>query len=358
MKTERIHPSLVHLVYPFAKKVGHLDREQLLDGSELISELAKCAPRDVFLDEANDEVFARHVYELIIYGEFVRSGRNVIAPAPRLATLLDKTDLDTVLVGDCPLPFRCFYIAFPESVTFPAPSGRPWIGAYIEHTEGVLQHVNIRLVTAPKYGSDDWYRHIPDSEDVVLDLSEPEATILEALQRAPEARLALEDIGFYGEAYDGFDKEVAKDADRALSSNSIRNALRLVFNTLCYLNNVEDGGTVSYPDDAPTDLIAAASTGSKSSRTKARGNLTAAGFIHIHVYGTHLPHEHRPTAEGDERHSPSAHWRRGHWRRQRHGPAWALTKTVWIRPTMVGGTPDADEAPTRIYHVEEPRAEK
>lgn len=302
-------------------------------------------------------------------GMFAAAGRNVFLLAPKLMTMLDRTDLAAVRAGDVHLPFTAFYVSFGDAFdgALPGPPNRI-DGAYVSQpAPGHLQvlvtsrRLDTRPDTAARWPfSRDLYFYGPfdttDPEmgfDAILDAAVGRDITIDPSITAPDPDMVLR-------LSDG--RQALVQDVRGLTAGeqaaynreglpSFRRALALVINALCYLGSGEpEIDEPAYPDDVPADAVGAVASGRRSQQDRARARLLDEGFVPVRIVGRSVASEPSDSGEPSGR-SVSAHWRRGHWRRQPVGVGRASIRLTWVRPALVRGERGAPEV-GHLYTVE------
>lgn len=304
-------------------------------------------------------------------GRYSAFGRNIYVMSPNLLAMLDHTDLDSVRVRDIRLPFDAFHISFADNFDGSLPGPPNCIdGAYVSRSgpDRLEIVVTSRRLDAKPNDSRRW----PFSRDLYyyapLDTSNGERTFAEILDRAIgiEIKIAADAIEPdpdmladlpNGEAVSVHDVRHLTEAEQA-SYNSeglpvFRRALALLVNGLCYMTAEPQDTHVRLPDDAPANLVADISQGTRGHRNRAKAQLLQRGFSFLHIIGGAISSSTRQDGAGAGSEVLS-HWRRGHWRRQPHGPARAEVRLVWIKPTLVRAD-RGDPQHGHLYQVDRDR---
>ncbi|MTJ93587.1 MAG: hypothetical protein F8N36_12085 [Desulfovibrio sp.] len=385
--SSHIHPMRYMRNRPFARKAMQLYRRMVgrgiptMEALQAITGLMMPAYNDGIMSlpfekrpERPTAMITQEMSLAMHVGAFVEHGRNIFFLEPHIVELLDRTDLTGVRCCDIRLPFDSFHISFGDAFDgcLPGPPNKI-DGAYITtHPQhgGSFQVVvtsrrlDVRNPDKPNRWplSRDLYFYAP------LDISDPEATIEDAVRKAvvsgeikiQQTALAPDDDAVV-ETQSGpvlvRDVRHLTDADETAWTRealpTFRRALALVVNALCYLNATEeDGEERELPDDAPPDLKAQWKSPKVNLRDRAKAGLLERGFIPV-VVRKSAPGQHgnEPGAGGEGR-PVEAHWRRGHWRRQPYGQGRALIKLKWIRPTLVASDgSDIPDTPGHLYRL-------
>lgn len=359
-----IHPMRYMRVRPFARRVtqlySRLAGRQMLS-SEGLQEVADLVashynqtierlpredrperPTRMIVEEAS---LACHV------GAFIEYGRNVFHVSPELVSLLDRTDLDGVRISDIRLPFTVFHISFGSAFDGSLPGPPNQIdGVYISQLQRTFLEI---LVTSRRLGnyyksnnwpfSRDWYFYAPldisnterTFEDLLADAIKKDAVVLEPQLVGPDPDFAAEIDSRTLLVRDVRYKTAAEHAQYTAEGLPVfRQVLALAVNALCYLNATNDEErTLTYPDDAPADLVRRLDGDRSADRQKARARLLDRGFVPIYLLREST--ESASLTHGRTERELSKHWRRGHWRHQAVGVGRMLRRLTWVRPTLV-----------------------
>lgn len=127
----------------------------------------------------------------------------------------------------------------------------------------------------------------------------------------------------------------------------LREALKLIFNLLCYLNVKDRDVERRLSNERFEKKLSRAST--KKARERVFSKAKTQGVRHVQFCG------HRTFNQASVKgvSGKSAHWRRGHWRNQAYGKELSERRLVWIRPVVVKGRSDQPND-RRVYDVEHP----
>ena len=127
----------------------------------------------------------------------------------------------------------------------------------------------------------------------------------------------------------------------------LREALRLIFNLLCYLNVKDNDVERRLSSERFEKKLSRAST--KKARDRVLSKARTQGVRHVQFCGHRtFSHESMKGAQ-----AKATHWRRGHWRNQAFGKELSGRRLVWIRPVVVKGKTD-QPYDRRVYDVERP----
>ncbi|MDJ0450950.1 MULTISPECIES: hypothetical protein [Methylocystis] len=309
---------------------------------------------------------------------FTAAGRNSFLIDRNLISLLGKTDLGDIRLGDIKLPFRAFYLGFEGGLGFGLP-GAPNIidGAYVEHyvgkndpAERLTFYITSRQrdETQRKHGS--WIVNHEPHFFAPLSLDNPEQTLEAAMVLA----VATRDIALQPdeEAIDRLQHgvQVAREEGVSIGVPSVtgyqrkalfneeaiptaKSVISLICNALCLLSAEPQNSHAEWPDDAPKTLVDSATNATTAKRQKtAAGQLAETGFFAVHRVSLNRdsPYQRENDPELAASQEVATHWRRGHWRRQAHGPNLVDRRLIWIRPTLVRSDQGHPEK-GRIYTV-------
>ena len=111
------------------------------------------------------------------------------------------------------------------------------------------------------------------------------------------------------------------------------NALKLIINSICFLNSTEKDVEKSTTNNVATDLINKLNNTKKSQdKYKLKEKISKLNFSKIHFLGNSAKKYYQDLEKGSE---VEPHWRRGHWRNQAIGIGLTESKLIWIKPTIV-----------------------
>lgn len=297
-----------------------------------------------------------------LFGSYLSGGRIVYDVHRLLSQALAVTDVEDIPCTSLTFPSTNFYIHFGQ---YPGITndGFPIEGVFINHLVQE-QRLNIDLVPAGFY-SDPYFWSLSMGEaptGVSVDLSQPELSVVLALERSVEATLESNRQIF--KQIDEMERQLFEQYGEVVRIPSpverlddklpvLRQTLQLVVNTCFYLTSTDDV-VEGWELEAPSDLRYQAANAEKlGTRKTAENTLTNSGYIKVRYVGGNYSASAAAQAIGEAFSSGRimpTHIRRGHMRRQPYGPERSLRKIVFIPPVVVNPHL-ADESPGRVYDV-------
>jgi hypothetical protein len=258
-------------------------------------------------------------------------GGNYFDMSP-LAALFGRTDVDDVNVNDIELPFPAFYIHFGESAGLNVldTPGFHVEGAYICYVDdGDTPGIAVMLTC-----------NFPNWERA----SETSTGYIYGTHTLTARAILLRDltVGESVEFTEGLDGDPIIYEDHHL----VKDALRMVVNSLLYVSTPKADIQRLYPADAPIGFVEKADRGN----LKAERTLRAMGFTRTMFCGREMA----KTLNGhDPDRSVEPHWRRGHWRRVAHGEGRSERRWHWFLPVVVNAKLGLPKNDGRVYEMQE-----
>jgi hypothetical protein len=287
-------------------------------------------------------------------GTFTTFGRNIFALSPEMVYLLDRTDLESVHLGDLTLPYDALCLSFGDQFEASLPGAPNQIdGAYVHRlTPNAIQvTLTSRRLDVGRRPDRKWPLAGEPTFNTLLE-GAPEESIATCLRRiVEEQREEIEQLGARQVTHEfetpsgtvsvregDPDLTAARLERLAQGLPAVQRAIALAMNALCYLTSVPEAARPGYPADAPAHLIAKLE-GPKREKQKAHARLMEGGYLPLRIVPGPSGPEHDPAAapSSESGREISTHWRRGHWRRQRHGTGLQQVRLLWIRPVLVRG---------------------
>lgn len=287
-----------------------------------------------------------------LIGQYEANGNQIFDLHDALTEALLQTD-----VGDCSLdglrlPYDCFFLAFGKQADIRVPWEDDFEyadGAFVAVTpwdcgDGtVKQRYKIGLSTVKKDGSGVMM------PGYFLDFTPDEAAL--PVQQAIDAAIERRKTAFLEGTHPGSQGyALACHRIAQLDEGAIlaRKALLLVFNAMFYLESLNEIPPESPGRDTSSSLSAKWSGSVPTRRHKLKSELKANGYTVVRLVGAEVADG--LAMQGSRPDGVRTHWRRGFFRMQAHGPAMALRKRLWVRPTVVNAHKDAiADAPGHIY---------
>jgi len=133
-------------------------------------------------------------------------------------------------------------------------------------------------------------------------------------------------------------QKLIKDEDKCYGAEWVQfdlfdRAIKLIVNSICYLNYVNDDKEFYTTNDSATDLInELQKTKKRHEKFKLEEKLKKLSYSKIHYFGRKIEIE---SSENEHSYELEPHWRRGHWRNQAIGQGLIERKLIWIKPTIV-----------------------
>ena len=337
-------------------KIGYrlyetMDEELVVPYAEAFIEAAKGDEEA----EASLAVALAHIQEMRFWmpltAQFEACGRQIFDFEENLVELLRHTD-----VGECTLegwnpPHNAFFLRFgkqenirldyvDENTQFEyldgafvavSPVEIPFPGRRIRFGMTTVREDNCGM-TMPGYFLDFY----PDTHNLPID---------EAIEAALAYR--VKEMECEPDASESWKAISAARQDRFRdSAELLRQASRLIFNALFYVESAGAARPIAPGRDVPPDLAVKWQNGNPRQREKMRSRLTADGYTVVNLLGQEIQGSAVATRDGGP---IRTHWRRGHWRQQPYGEGMALRRRTWIKPVMVNQDLDSGDLPGRIY---------
>lgn len=301
------------------------------------------------------------------YGGFISHGKQVFHFPSSLVEQFRQTEVDEVPGGVLKLPFPTVYLHFGAQPDLDLYGRGEFVdGAYLNLMEaGEKKLLEIILTTAkvkdkktdPLWPFDHLGRYyylgfeILGEEPVVKSVDNAfRADVESALQRARTER------GFLSTPWGDVANRAGKTALESAAAldagfPSMRAALRLIINGLCFLSAYPEHMEGGWGDDAPSDLVDRAKNAkTKQHRFLAKRELQRQGFTFLRIGRVDQRTQTSAGEKGASGGKMPTHWRRGHWRNQAYGPGRLDHRLVWIMPILVNKA-DELEAPGHVYMV-------
>lgn len=289
---------------------------------------------------------------------FSRTGKNIFHIAPALVEMLRATSVDDICLAEIKLPYRFFYLSFGRLEQLQIRDSKTRIcfieGAYFqdEWEIGIPTHISLIACQDGQYrpGWELIYDRFMDKK--------PGMSIKEDLDQENEQLRTEQNEGpwvSWVEAHQRegepdpimMEAEINKQAFDVLNIEVFQEAIKLIVNSLCYINAYKDDVSLQFPIGAPKRLLEKLShTKSPKQKKKILSELDAMGYTRIRICGQNIQQEYERSLSGREMKS---HWRRGHWRKQAYGTGLSERRLLWIRPTLVR----PDKGPPTSGHVYE-----
>ncbi len=113
----------------------------------------------------------------------------------------------------------------------------------------------------------------------------------------------------------------------------IDKSLKLIINSLCYINSKDSDNEIYTTNDQATTLVNNLKKAKKTQeKNRIKQKLEKFSYSKIHLLGGNLKKQYENLKTEIE---VEPHWRRGHWRKQPYGKGLTETKLIWIKPTIV-----------------------
>ena len=107
--------------------------------------------------------------------------------------------------------------------------------------------------------------------------------------------------------------------------STFQQALKLIFNGLCFITAYRKDISRKYPEDAPKALIEKLDKAEKpKTKERIKSKLQSMGYTKINFCGESIRKYRSDLPTGRE---VATHWRRGHWRNQAYGAGMRETQT-------------------------------
>jgi len=306
--------------------------------------------------------------------KYVGAGKQLFHVPPQMSDMLRATDADDVPVAMIRAPYEALFLHFGSQADLELAPGWFIDGCYVEHHPEVplLSFTFTAEPSAPARMAE-WHSFGEPVEVVHLAKEAFNFDLATAVDQAVAERVSrLREETAQGDgditasvdapsgehaSPDGMRVKLVSGAraEHQLAvleqrRHTVRGALQLAVNALCYLTAYPDDVVEEWPEGTPKALLREAEEGLPNKRKRAAQELARLGYSRIKVCGSVLRHGQASRAAVGG-HTVRTHWRRGHWRRQAHGEGRALRKLIWLMPTLVNpGGGDADDI-GHIYTV-------
>lgn len=335
------------LVQPMARSV----EEQIKAGDE--------AAKEAFVQTVAKFMEQRHWVPML--AQYELNGRQIFDLHDGLTEMLLNTDVSECTLDEIKLPYDCFYLRFGKQDEIKVPfeddfeyvdgafiAASPWAAPNASPETKPETRIKIGLTTVKKDGRGvmmpGYFLDFYPSE---LSLPFGEA-VDAALKRRVEA--FKED-----EPDDEWSKTLSlvRASEVTEGAALARLALPLIFNSLFYLESLNDLPEYTPSRDTSSELTARWEQSKPNRRHKLHSELTKNGYAIVRLVGKEVVDATaglNPRGGGVR-----THWRRGYFRNQPHGPQKSLRKRVWIRPTVIRAD-RADESGDTVGRIYIPDA--
>jgi hypothetical protein len=311
------------------------------DKKELRSEKGFCSRLQNFLTKETGQIPQKIDRKYILaYGHIIFwHGRNIFETPPNLVRLLSKTEVDNVRFRDILLPYQEMYIHFGEVKDIVYDVNRIDQNLEKYYLEGAYVMdcgTYFDFITCYKSPKDDFsqqtnalYDDRLQAFEFSLDCDDPENDTVGKcfIDFVSERDRMLEEYRC---------DEIAsgdKSGEFAMEFAIISKSIKLILNTICYINAFRNDVKVTSTNEQATELLRQLEQTKKSrKRTKITQKLSKLSYSRIHLLGQNLQNEYERLSTGRE---VEPHWRRGHWRNQPYGKGLLETKLIWIKPTII-----------------------
>lgn len=313
----------------------------------------------------------RQTTSLVTLGEFFMDfrarGRQIFTFPQRLIELFRHTDVDGIPLETIKLPYDAFYMWFGRQDELAVDGWAP-DGVYVTQLgvpgNRVLQFA---LTYCPDNSIN--YSHAAEYPEPVyvqaMSQEKLQIGVGEAVDLVYAEKIAMlhKQIKHGINWRDDAPPLPASSEDRIVVDVTSRNAvteheyigahhegwskiLGLVVNGLAYLSAYPEDRRSSYPENAPPELVAAATS---TDAQAAKNALDELGYTAVHMCGLALSAGASTGSRSDAENGQAYDWIRGHWRNQPHGKGRLLRRMQWTMPYRRRGRNDGTTDPGHIY---------
>lgn len=314
-----------------------------------------------------------------MYNAFVSNGKKIFDLNAPLIEMFRNTSVDAIPVSFITSPFKSYYLYFgkQEHLT----TGDSWWidGVYIRHFPEA-KHINF-LFTSCTENNANIERWFDQSEPLIqcsisddffdLNLGLAIDKVIETrrkemieridkgdIERTEEFKAAAKEINIdkgdiqFGRIVDiGATTSKARLEELENSIETLKDALSLSVNCLCYLTSYPDDIDLEWSSETPRSLVERATKGHPNVKSNTESKLISSGYQKVYLCGRKLTQGPAFTST-ETSGSKRTHWRRFHWRLQPYGPKRSLRKAIIIEATLINPGAGYDEEPTGTIYVD------
>ncbi len=313
------------------------------------------------LDEFQSIADAAILNHLAYAKEFVyfnAGGCQIFELSKRLVEMMSMTDAAAIPVEMVKLPYDSFFVSLKAPTPFQSvdvESESKLVGFYIRKLDHQIFIMPMGVPSRKGLNQDfglDWLlsNFALLSTRIILTIVEGQ-TLGECVENAIEDFKKRTKHGFGLVQSDHNSPVMSSDLSKLIAanvesdvnawfesgslSNSIRELVNLVVNTLCFITSYRSTGKEGWSATADRKKSGVADRARAAGKTSSEEKeLAWAGYRRITMF--RAPDEDEDgnvlTRQGT---SPISHWRKGHWRNQAYGEGRLLRRAMWILPMMV-----------------------
>lgn len=315
----------------------------------------------------------------LIYNGFIQSGKKIFDLNPPLIEMFRYTSVDAIPVSFLTSPFKSYYLYFGKQEQLSTADGWHIDGAYVQHfpekrliqflftscpdnpAEINLWHIKREPFIPCVISSEQFNLNLGKAIDDVISKSKDE--MLERITEGDKDRTdelkqsALE----HGEDFGGL--EIGRVVDIGASTakarlvelensiNTLKGALSLAVNSMCYLTAYPDDIDLNWASETPRSMVERATKGHPSIKKNTESKLLSTGYQKVYLCGRKITQG--PVVESADVHGKKrTHWRRFHWRLQPYGPKRSLRKAIIIEATLINPGAGFEDEPTGTIYID------
>lgn len=314
-----------------------------------------------------------------MYSPFVYSGKKIFDLNAPLVEMFRYTSVDAIPVSFITSPFKNYYLYFGKQEHLATGDGWHLDGVYVQHyPEAKL--MQFMFTSCPEKPAQ-IARWVEGSEPVLkcsitddlFDLNlgaaiekvieTRRAEMLERIEKgdmdrtlelqnsASELGGDLSDLGV-GTIIDiGATTAKARLAELEDSIGTLKAALSLAVNSVCYLTAYPDDIDLEWASETPRSLVERATKGHPNVKKNTESKLLSTGYQRVYLCGRKLtqgPADVSTEGAGSKR----THWRRFHWRLQPYGPKRSLRKAIIIEAMLINPGAGYEDEPTGTIYID------
>lgn len=364
MKASEIYPIWYQKNRPFAKQVGSIVSAEGFTSAalELVQGKITTKWNEALVKGVVESGHATtdHLKEVSLafyYGAFCAAGKQIFAFSNGLGEMLVNTSAQDIPIKCIKSPYESYFIQFHSPVYW---GKNEIVGAYIIDNE-LISSLQVCLVLKPNDITKHWMSSPAGYFFVPLDRKQEDANLSVLIESAIDAEVVNKwnhatksmplppDAGVIDQRSQ---RALRESMDLNSGKAAIHKALSYVANCLCYLSSSEIESETDYPSDVSQSLLDKVKHATKPKEiSKAKSQLAQHGFLPITYVGKKIGLKRSDDIL--KHNAAKEHWRRGHWRNQVHGEGRAERKLIWIKPTLVGYSDNAEGQGSegRVYRV-------